>query len=257
VGHDQQGASGRYNERAADIPASSLLHQPDQGIRIRMQTFHRLTVAAVLVVLCASVRSAPAQERTPDELRCQAGRARRVSVGLVAGEASCLRRCQRHAARAGLPPDECRAPFSGRTLACTEAIERRTAADLFGRACKRDCPECYPSCAADTAASEVDYTAGQVRLAALAVYCSPGDRAVTRCQDTVAKLLPRFAAAKAVCLIQCHLAGGDARRCNPAAGFDPLTTRCIDAAATRTAAAIDRRCETARGGTKPACFGAS
>ena len=220
-----------------------------------MKTPQRLVVA--ILVLSGFASAASAGERTPDELRCQAGRARRVSVGLVAGEAACLRRCYRHAARAGLPPDECRAPFSGRTLACLEAIERRTAAGLFGRACKRDCPECYPSCGADTAASEVDYTAAQVRLAALAVHCSRGDRAETRCQDTVAKLLPRFAAAKALCLIQCHVAGGDARRCDPTTGFDPLTTRCIDVAATRTAAAIDRRCEAARGGAKPGCFGTS
>jgi hypothetical protein len=222
-----------------------------------MQTFHRLTIAAALVVLCAPVRSAHAQERTPDELRCQAGRARRVSVGLIAGEASCLRRCYRHAARAGLPPDECRAPFSGRTLACTAAVEHRTATRLFGRACTRDCPECYPSCGADTAASEIAYTTGQVHLAALAVYCGPGDRVVTRCQDTVAKLLPRFAAAKALCLIQCHLAGGNSRRCDPTTGFDQLTSRCIDVAATRSTAAIDRRCEATRGGAKPACFGPS
>ena len=219
-----------------------------------MQTLHRGTIVVTLLFLSTTVH---AQERTAEELRCQAGRARHVSVGLVGGEASCLRRCYRHAARAGIPPDECRAPFSGRTLACIQAIERRTVAELFGRACRRDCPECYPSCGADTATSEVDYTAGQVRLAALTVYCSQGDRTVTRCQDTVAKVLSRFAAAKATCLIQCHLAGGEARRCDPTTGFDPVTTRCIDVAAARTAAAIDRRCETARGGAKPACFGTS
>jgi hypothetical protein len=180
---------------------------------------------------------------TSRERACQVGRARAV-YDLIVAEGRCLRRC-----RAGTPGDAACAPPDGVGVAsCVRSAEARALRRVFGRSCRRDCPECYGGCTATVASDEVRYTSGLIATFAPLVYC--GAAAANEddgCRHAVATAAARYARRYGRCFARCHGAGCDT-------GRDVRTAACADRAARRARAAIDARCEPAGGGVKPACY---
>lgn len=181
---------------------------------------------------------------TMHERACQVGRARAV-YDMILAQGACFRRCHARGNSA------CATPEGDAVSSCLAKAQTRALRLIFGRSCGRDCPECYGGCGSDVATGEVEYSSALVAGFTPLVFCSPeAPPDETRCQGAVARAAAWFARAYGRCFARCQRA-----RCDGAGDGDARTAACAARAVRRAARVIDARCESAGGGSKPACYG--
>lgn len=201
-----------------------------------------IVVALLFLGLGTAVDAAA--DLTARERSCQVGRAH-VVYDLIVASADCLRRCHAGPAADCLPAD------GDGVAACLAAVKTRALRGVFGRSCRRDCPEGYDGCTPAVATGEVDYTSGLIAGFAPLVFCTPdATRDEGRCRNAVANASARFARAYGRCFARSQRDGGDA-----GGPPDARTLTCTERAARRAVDAVDARCEPQRGGAKPPCYG--
>jgi len=199
---------------------------------------------------------------TSAELKCQNGIAAAESK-LLDARTKCVAKCLK-AARAGeVPASDCQGPaFGGATATCVLDSEKGAEAKAvaaIGKACRTDCPECYPG--ADCAARATQVV-GEVSAAADAqilpfVYCGV-QTALTKdeakCEDTTAKAVTKLAGGIEKCAAKCKSAESKGEvavgACAPPAQ-DMKTADCVGTAQDKAVAAIGKVCGVARPGCYP------
>ena len=105
---------------------------------------------------------------------------------------------------------DCSPPFASEMGSCVTKAENKETG-LIGSKCAEDCPECYADgdCSA-FAIAEVASVEAEIDAMMPLIYCDDSASAdalnefEARCQDILAKTLPRFAFEKLACLRKCR-----------------------------------------------------
>jgi len=225
-------------------------------------------LAGVVSLAIGSVASA---QLTDAEFRCQR-KVNKAGSDFVKSKMKCVSRCMTNARNGLNPLSYCFPPYGGSTLTCiTEQTFRKGAEEKFSDAIRKscdptfeagtDCPECYSEgdCSlAREASDRVQNVEGQLDSFVPGAYCDQpaADDAETACEQNTVKTIVKFIGSLNKCYDKCNR---DARRglidpssCMPPA-TDPKTAACINKAAGKSIAGIDRKCGDV--GAIPDCTG--
>jgi hypothetical protein len=224
-------------------------------------------VAAVAAGLCLSGTQAMAQF-TKDELKCESGTAKALGKQ-VSAQSKCTDKCIKSQRKTSGPYTAC---FDETTLPCIIDPLKGPAAKAsasIGKACAKDCPECYPAGQCTNGQPLVAITTALVDTQGPLVYCTEAGggtptKEEAKCEDSTVKALVKFVASINKCYDKCvkdTQAGKlPAGVCAPALGAgappptEAKTLACLAKAYTSTQASIDKACVPAL--SKPACYGA-
>jgi len=213
----------------------------------------------------------PAQITDPnkDEQKCESSTGGALSK-FVGSKSKCISKCIVTARKAGSGFAACFFPYSDLTeVACIsdslKGAETKASAAI-GKACLKDCPECYngvnhPSCAGTnnpivtTTEGDIDQPFGPGTGFPDLIYCkekggTAPSKDEAKCEDGVSKALVKFVGAKNKCYAKCiaaaYKSGAGRGICLPPNAVDPALNTCINdpakGAEAKAKAAIVKAC---------------
>lgn len=199
-----------------------------------------------------------------DALKCQTGQSS-TTAKFVSAKTKCVQKCITTARKTAGPYTECKAPYGGDTATCIRGAEKGAEAKALagiGKACEKDCPDCYeadpPSnCGAGFVADAED----QVDTLSPLVYCleahgNTPTKDQAKCEDGVAKSLGKFFDSFGKCISSCVTNEFNGKippgSCHAGSPSDMKTSECLSKADSKASEAIDKVCVTTPG--NPPCY---